>query len=49
MTIDEYKQQYPIDSVFVQVDDTERNMTPAEYDAWCAECVDNMNNNPLDQ
>jgi hypothetical protein len=49
MTIDEYKVFYPIDAVFVQVDDTERNMTPEEYDAWCAECVDYINNDPLAQ
>jgi hypothetical protein len=46
MTIDEYKQQYPIDEVYIQVDDTERNMTPEEYDAWCAECVEYINNYP---
>jgi hypothetical protein len=43
MTIDEYKQQYPIDAVFIQVDDTERTMTPKEYEAWCIESVYNMN------
>jgi hypothetical protein len=47
MTIDEYKALYPIESVFIQVDDMERNMTPEEYDAWVAECVDNINNDPL--
>ncbi len=49
MTIDEYKAKYPRDAVFVQVDDIERNMTPEEYDAWCIECVDNINNSPLAQ
>lgn len=47
MTLDEYKALYPIDQVFIQVDDTERNMTPEEYEAWCVECVYNMNHNPL--
>jgi hypothetical protein len=44
MTIDEYKALYPINAVFIQVDDTERTMTPKEYDAWVAQCVDNINN-----
>lgn len=47
MTIDEYKALYPIDQVFIQVDDIERNMTPEEYEAWCVECVEYMNHNPL--
>ena len=49
MTIDEYKALYPIDAVFIQVDDIERTMTPEEYDAWCAECVEYINNDPLAQ
>lgn len=48
MTIDEYKAEYPRDQVFVQVDGTERIMTPEEYETWCAECVDNINNNPFE-
>jgi hypothetical protein len=47
MTIDEYKALYPIDEVYVQVDDTERNMTAEEYEAWCIESVNNINNDPL--
>jgi hypothetical protein len=47
MTIDEYKALFPIDQVFVQVDDTERNMTSEEYEAWCIESVNNINNDPL--
>jgi hypothetical protein len=47
MTIDEYKALYPIDQVFVQVDDTDRNMTVEEYEAWCIESVYNINNDPL--
>jgi hypothetical protein len=43
MTIDEYKTQYPIDTVFIQVDDVERLMTPEEYDAWVAKCVEAIN------
>jgi hypothetical protein len=46
MTIDEYKTLYPINAVFIQVDDVERNMTPEEYDAWVAECVEYMNTHP---
>ena len=46
MTIDEYKALFPIDQVFVQVDDTERNMTPEEYEAWCAQSVEYMNTHP---
>jgi hypothetical protein len=49
MTIDEYKALYPIDAVFIQINDVERNMTPEEYEAWCVECVDNINNDPLAQ
>ena len=33
MTIDEYKALYPQDTVFIQVDDTERLMTDEEYEA----------------
>lgn len=47
MTVDEYKAEYPRDRVFIQVDNTERIMTPAEYEKWCIECVNNINNNPL--
>jgi hypothetical protein len=43
MTIDEYKALYPIDQVFIQVDDTERNMTPEKYEAWCIKCVEYIN------
>jgi hypothetical protein len=43
MTIDEYKQQYPIDAVFVQTDDVERNMTAEEYNEWVERCVYNIN------
>jgi hypothetical protein len=43
MTIDEYKALYPIDQVFIQVDDTERNMTAEEYEAWCIESVEYIN------
>ena len=34
MTIDEYKALYPQDSVYIQVDDSERLMTDEEYEAW---------------
>jgi hypothetical protein len=47
MTIDEYKALYPQDAVYIQVDDTERLMTDEEYEAWCIESVNNMNNDPL--
>jgi hypothetical protein len=46
MTIDEYKALYPIDQVFIQVDNTERIMTPEEYEAWCVECVEYINTHP---
>jgi hypothetical protein len=46
MTLDEYKAEYPIDEVFIQIDNTERPMTPEEYEAWCVECVNNINNSP---
>lgn len=46
MTIDEYKAEYPRDQVFVQVDDTERVMTPEEYETWCVECVAYINEHP---
>jgi hypothetical protein len=48
MTIDEYKALYPIDAVFVQIDDTERLMTPEEYETWCVNCVEDINNNPYE-
>lgn len=44
MTPDEYKILYPQDSVFIQVDDTERTMTDDEYNAWVERCVYNINN-----
>jgi hypothetical protein len=43
MTVDEYKTLYPIDEVFIQVDDTERNMTIEEYEAWCIQSVEYIN------
>jgi hypothetical protein len=43
MTIDEYKALYPQDSVYIQVDDTERLMTDEEYETWVAEGVYNSN------
>jgi TRAP-type uncharacterized transport system substrate-binding protein len=46
MTINEYKAMYPIDAVFIQVDDNERTMTLEEYNAWCAESVYYINHNP---
>jgi hypothetical protein len=49
MTIDEYKTLYPIDKVFIQVDDTERNMTPEEYETWCIASVEYINTHPEGQ
>ena len=46
MTINEYKALYPINAVFIQVDNTERNMTLEEYETWCVECVHYINHNP---
>ena len=46
MTLDEYKTQYPRNDVFIQVDDTERIMTPEEYEQWCVECVEYINHHP---
>jgi hypothetical protein len=43
MTPEEYKTLYPQDSVFIQVDDTERLMTDEEYEAWVTQCVYNLN------
>jgi len=43
MTIDEYKALYPQDTVYIQVDDTERLMTDEEYETWVAEGVYNSN------
>jgi len=43
MTIDEYKAQYPQESVFIQVDDIERTMTDEEYAAWVAQGVYDSN------
>lgn len=43
MTPEEYKALYPQDSVFIQVDDSERTMTNDEYDAWVEQCVYNIN------
>jgi hypothetical protein len=44
MTIDEYKALYPQDTVYIQVDDTERLMTDEEYEAWVINSVYNINN-----
>ena len=44
MTIDEYKALYPQDSVYIQVDDTERLMTDEEYETWVTQSVYNINN-----
>ena len=44
MTIEEYKALYPQDSVYIQVDDTERLMTDDEYQAWVISGVDAINN-----
>jgi hypothetical protein len=44
MTPEEYKALYPQDSVYIQVDDTERLMTDEEYEAWVIEGVYNINN-----
>jgi hypothetical protein len=49
MTIDEYKTIYPIDAVFIQIDDIERIMTAEEYEKWCIESVNNLNNSPSAQ
>lgn len=46
MTVNEYKQQYPQNNVYVQTDDIERLMTDEEYDAWVIQCVNNINNSP---
>jgi hypothetical protein len=43
MTPEEYKALYPQDSVYIQVDDTERLMTDEEYETWVAEGVYNIN------
>jgi len=43
MTIDEYKALYPQDSVYIQVDDTERLMTDEEYETWVEQSVYNIN------
>lgn len=43
MTPEEYKTLYPQDSVYIQVNDTERLMTDAEYEAWVTQCVYNIN------
>lgn len=47
MTLEEYKTLYPREQVFIQIDNTERIMTLEEYEEWCIECVNNINNNPL--
>jgi hypothetical protein len=44
MTEAEYKALYPQDSVYIQVDDTERLMTDEEYEAWVTQSVYNINN-----
>ena len=46
MTFDEYKKEFPRDSVFVQVDDVTRIMTEDEYESWVADCVWWLNNKP---
>ena len=43
MTPEEYMALYPQDSVYIQVDDTERLMTDEEYEVWVAEGVYNSN------
>ncbi len=43
MTPEEYKTLYPQNSVYIQVDDTERTMSDDEYEAWVAEGVYNSN------
>jgi len=43
MTEQEYKALYPQDSVYVQVDDTERLMNDEEYEAWVEQSVYNSN------
>jgi hypothetical protein len=43
MTTEEYKAEYPQDSVYIQVDDTERLMTDEEYEAWVEHSVYNIN------
>jgi hypothetical protein len=47
MTTDGYKALYPQDSVYIQVDDTERLMTDEEYEAWVVSSVDAINNPPM--
>ena len=47
MTINEYKALYPINEVFIQVNEIERLMTSEEYEAWCVESVYNINHDPL--
>jgi hypothetical protein len=47
MTIEEYKTLYPIAAVFIQIDDTKRNMTLEEYDEWVKDCVEEINNAPV--
>jgi hypothetical protein len=43
MTPEEYMALNPQDSVYIQVDDTERLMTDDEYEAWVTQCVYNIN------
>jgi hypothetical protein len=43
MTPEEYKAEYPQDSVYIQVDDTERTMTDEEYETWVEQGVYNIN------
>ena len=40
MTYAEAVTMYPHDAVFIQVDETERLMTPAEYEAFIQRHVD---------
>jgi hypothetical protein len=44
MTPEEYMALNPQDSVYIQVDDTERLMTDDEYEAWVTQSVYNINN-----
>jgi hypothetical protein len=43
MTLEEYKAEYPQDAVYIQVNDSKRLMTDAEYEAWVEQSVYNIN------
>jgi hypothetical protein len=43
MTINEFKVLHPADTVYIQIDDTERLMTDDEYEAWVIESVNDYN------